>query len=126
MDAALVVFLLVACYETVLLGGYKPYGPNNPATHALQFGVLLYFDQTLHEERDPLFLISVGVIFYHAGTVLINLAADYMMFSADPGIIWTMYMVQFILLILFNFLLAPALALAGRTDNPTAASAPKK
>ena len=116
----LVVFLGVAIYETIIQGGYRAYGPPNVATFALQFivlltAVLLYFDQILHEllaillERDPLFLVSVGITLYYAGTVLVNIAAEYMRDGADPGIIWIMFIVQFILLIFFNMVLAMAL-----------------
>ncbi|SHL46324.1 hypothetical protein [Hymenobacter psychrotolerans] len=124
----LIVFAGVAFYETVIRGSYHPGGPPNVATFTLQFmvlltAVLLYFDQILHDlhaillERDPMFLISVGITLYYAGTVLVNIAAEYMKDSADPGIIWTMFMVQFVLLIFLNLVLARAIWYATRSSQ---------
>lgn len=124
----LALFAGVAFYETIVRGSYHSDGPPNVATFTLQFivllvAVLLYFDQILHDlhaillERDPMFLISVGITLYYAGTVLVNIAAEYMKDGADPGIIWTMFMVQFVLLIFLNLVLSRAMWYAARSSH---------
>ncbi|UOQ55328.1 hypothetical protein [Hymenobacter cellulosivorans] len=72
-----------------------------------------YFEQTLRElrnidlGRDPMFLVSVGSILYYAGTVMVFVFE--MQMQNQPDLIWIMYIIQFILLIVFNTFLALAL-----------------
>ncbi|PJJ59149.1 hypothetical protein CLV45_0564 [Hymenobacter chitinivorans DSM 11115] len=72
-----------------------------------------YFEQTLRELRnidlgqDPIFMVSVGSILYYAGTLLVFISEMRLQDQAD--IIWIMYIIQFVLLIVFNTFLAIAL-----------------
>jgi hypothetical protein len=87
-------------------------------THVAQSVILIgaavaYFEQTLRELRnidlseDPIFMVSVGSILYYAGTLMVFVLESKL--QAQPNLIWTMYIIQFILLIVFNAFLAIAL-----------------
>ncbi|TGE29671.1 hypothetical protein [Hymenobacter metallicola] len=87
-------------------------------THVVQSLLLVgaavaYFEQTLRELRnidlgeDPMFMVSVGSILYYAGTLMVFVLESQM--QSQPDLIWTMYMIQFILLIVFNVFLTIAI-----------------
>ncbi|UOQ74575.1 hypothetical protein [Hymenobacter cellulosilyticus] len=87
-------------------------------THIAQSVLLVgaavaYFEQTLRELRnidlseDPIFMVSVGSILYYAGTLMVFILESKL--QDQPDLIWIMYIIQFILLIVFNVFLAIAL-----------------
>jgi hypothetical protein len=92
----------------------------NGYTHTIQTFVLLgfallYFEQhTIRLEHDPLFLLSVGVMLYYAGTLMIFLLEIGMQHHKQADQIWTMYIIQEVLLIVFNTFLTLALWNAAR------------
>lgn len=89
----------------------------------------MYFEQVLQElrnirlERDPMFLVSVGVTLYYSGTLMVFVMEDSMHKHQQTNQIWTMYMIQSVLLIGFNALLALALYRASKKENPVIRSA---
>lgn len=82
--------------------------------------VLLYFEQLLQElrktplSRNPMFLIGIGVIIYFSGTVMIFLLQD----SVSGVQEMLMMMVNSVLSIVLNSIIAWALFLAGRPQLP--------
>jgi hypothetical protein len=127
---ALGLFVLVFVVESWYWRGF--WQGENGCTHTIQTFVLLafallYFEQLLRElhtirlEHDPLFLLSVGVMLYYAGTLMIFLLEISMQRLKQADQIWTMYIIQEVLLIVFNTFLTLALWNAARSA-PVAAS----
>ncbi|GAA3944776.1 hypothetical protein GCM10022406_28750 [Hymenobacter algoricola] len=121
--AALGLFVLVFSAESWYWQGF--WQGENVYAHTVQTFVLLafallYFEQLLRElhtiriEHDPLFLVSVGVMLYYAGTLMIFLLEAGMQRLHQSDQIWTMYIVQEVLLIVFNGFLTLALWNANR------------
>ncbi|RYU82181.1 hypothetical protein [Hymenobacter persicinus] len=116
--ASLTVFVLVFVGESVYWGGF--WQGENPCSHAVQTIVLLsfallYFEQLLRElrtiqlEHDPMFLVSVGVMLYYAGTIVVFLLEVGMQQQQQIDQIWTMFIIQAVLLMVFNAFLTLAL-----------------
>ncbi|UOQ55329.1 hypothetical protein [Hymenobacter cellulosivorans] len=111
------VFLVTAIVEYVFwagLYGTKTY--TRMAQSLLLIGAaLMYFEKILRElrnirlERDPMFLVSVGVTLYYSGTLMVFVLEDSMQKNYQINQIWLMYSIQSVLLIAFNCLLALAL-----------------
>ncbi|TGE16765.1 hypothetical protein [Hymenobacter elongatus] len=124
---AIIVFIGVALVQTLYFRG--PYASNIYTRIAqsilLSGGAMVYFEQTLQElrnihlNRDPMFLISAGVILYFAGTLMVYLLEDSMYAQKQFQQVWIMYSIQFILLIIFNCFLTYALyqARQSKTEN---------
>ncbi|UOQ74576.1 hypothetical protein [Hymenobacter cellulosilyticus] len=114
---AVMAFGAVALVQVVFLRG--PYASNTYARIAqcilLVGAALAYFEQTLQELRnirlnqDPMFLVSTGVLIYFAGSLMVYVLEDSMYAQKQFGQVWIMYSIQFVLLIIFNLLLALAL-----------------
>jgi hypothetical protein len=113
---ALLLFVLVAAVECLSwhdLFGAKTY--TSIARSGLLIGAaLIYFEQVLHElrnirlEHDPMFLVSVGVTLYYAGTLMVFVLEYSMHRQHQSNQIWIMYIIEFVLLIGFNVLLGLA------------------
>jgi|GEM_PF-2423044 len=125
--AALGLFMVVFVGEAAYWHGF--WRGQNGYTHTIQTFVLLafallYFEQLLRElhtirlEHDPMFLVSVGVMLYYAGTIMIFLLEGSMQRRLQTNQIWTMYIIQAVLLIVFNAFLTLALWHANRRPNP--------
>ncbi|SHJ05313.1 hypothetical protein SAMN02745146_2130 [Hymenobacter daecheongensis DSM 21074] len=124
---ALGVFGLVFVAESVYWHGF--WRGENAYAHTVQTFVLLsfallYFEHLLRElhtirlEHDPMFLISVGVMLYYAGTLMIFLLENSMQRLHQIDEIWTMYIIQAVLLMVFNGFLTLALWNANRPARP--------
>jgi hypothetical protein len=116
-------FVLVFAVESGYWHGF--WRGENGYTHSFQTLLLLsfallYFEQLLRDlhtislEQDPMFLVSVGVMLYYAGTIMIFLLENGMQRLHQVNQIWTIFIIQATLLIIFNALLALALWWAGR------------
>jgi hypothetical protein len=122
---AVALFVVVAVAESLYrhgLYGAKTY--TRVARSGLLIGAaLIYFEQVLRElrnirlERDPLFLLSVGVTLYYSGTLMVFVLEDSMQKRHQVNQIWAMYIIESVLLIGFNGLLALALYRAGEADR---------
>lgn len=113
---ALAIFLVIAVVEYVFwtgLYGTKTY--TRMAQSLLLIGAaLMYFEKILRElrnirlERDPMFLVSVGVTLYYSGTLMVFVLEDSMQKNYQINQIWLMYSIQSVLLIAFSVLVAVA------------------
>ncbi|KAA9332173.1 hypothetical protein F0P96_11855 [Hymenobacter busanensis] len=121
LPALLVSFTLLAVAETIWLMDWHRY--DSPymrvAQSVLLIGLALrYFEHLLLQlrnirlERDPMFLVSVGVVFYYAGAISIFVLETQL--TLKPDQIWVMYIVEFVLRMAFNGLLTAALWHAGQ------------
>ncbi|TGE29670.1 hypothetical protein [Hymenobacter metallicola] len=119
---AIGAFIAIALVQVIFLRGL--YASNTYARVAqsilLSGASLVYFEQTLQELRnirlnhDPMFLVSTGVLIYFAGSLMVYVLEDSMYAQKQYDQVWIMYSIQFILLIVFNFLLALALYRTGQ------------
>ncbi|MCB2377678.1 hypothetical protein LGH70_08805 [Hymenobacter sp. BT635] len=115
------VFILVAVAELVLneFSGEQTY-TRLTQSMLLVGAALAYFEQILHElrnirlERDPMFLVSVGVTLYYSGTLMVFVLEDSMQKQHQNSQIWMMYIIQAVLSIIFTVLVAWALHHAAR------------
>jgi hypothetical protein len=124
---AVVIFVVTALSEYIFwsgLYGTKTY--TRMAQSILLIGAaLMYFEKILRElrnirlERDPMFLVSVGVTLYYSGTLMVFILEDSMQRDHQINQIWIMYGIQATLLIIFNILLS--LALRNTTSAPAQA-----
>jgi hypothetical protein len=127
---AVALFVAVAVAELLYRHGlYRATTYTHVARSGLLIGAaLLYFEQVLRElrnirlERDPMFLLSVGVTLYYAGTLMVFVLEASMQQRHQVTQIWAMYIIESVLLIGFNVLLALALYRTGGTDKPQAVS----
>ncbi|GAA3944784.1 hypothetical protein GCM10022406_28760 [Hymenobacter algoricola] len=129
---AVILFFVVALVQVIYLRGV--YASNTYARLAqstlLISAALLYFEQTLQElrtiqlEYDPMFLVSVGVILYFAGCLMVFTLEDSMYAQKQFTQVWIMYSIQFVLLIVFNFILALALYRASKSPEQIVESSP--
>jgi hypothetical protein len=80
--------------------------------------VLLYFEQTLHElraitlEREPMFVIGVGVLIYYAATTVIFLQEFVPILESQR-----MMVINSIFCIVFHIIIARAFSLAAQTKD---------
>lgn len=108
------LFVLVASFESFYLHGlYGARTYTRISQSILLVGAsLVYFEQVLRElrnirlERDPMFLVSVGVTLYYSGTLMVFVLEDSMHKQQQTNQIWIMYIVESILLIGFNIMIA--------------------
>ncbi|MCB2408343.1 hypothetical protein [Hymenobacter lucidus] len=116
--AALGIFTGIYLFELLYLNGGNFRAAQDVYTHVAQSILLIsaavaYFEQTLRELRnidlgqDSMFMVSVGSILYYAGTLMVFVLEGQL--QNQPDLIWMMYIIQFILLIVFNTFLAIAL-----------------
>ncbi|TGE16619.1 hypothetical protein [Hymenobacter elongatus] len=117
LRAALGLFLATYIFESLYLnGGFST--SQIIYTHVAQSILLVgvavaYFEQTLRELRnidlgqDSMFMVSVGSILYYAGTLMVFVLEGQL--QGQPDLIWIMYIIQFVLLIVFNLFLSIAL-----------------
>ncbi|PJJ59150.1 hypothetical protein [Hymenobacter chitinivorans] len=129
---ASMVFLATAVSEYVFwagLYGTKTY--TRMAQSLLLIGAaLMYFEKILRElrnirlERDPMFLVSVGVTLYYSGTLMVFVLEDSMQKNYQINQIWLMYSIQSVLLIAFNGLLAVALYNSSKSTDSALATQP--
>jgi len=118
---AILLFVVVALVQVVYLRGI--YASNTYARIAQSIlligAALLYFEQTLQELRniqlqhDPMFLVSVGVLLYFAGCLMVFILEDSMYAQKQFTQVWMMYSIQFVLLMVFNAILTLAFLNAG-------------
>ncbi|GAA4018077.1 hypothetical protein GCM10022408_34730 [Hymenobacter fastidiosus] len=109
--------MIVALVQVVYFRGL--YASNTYARIAQSIlligAALLYFEQILQElrsiqlEHDPMFLVSVGVMLYFAGCLMVFILEDSMYAQKQITQVWMMYSIQFVLLIVFNATLTLAL-----------------
>ncbi|RYU82180.1 hypothetical protein [Hymenobacter persicinus] len=122
--AALVFFAGVALAEFLYwhgISGAKTY--TRMARGIVLVGAaLLYFEQTLQElrnihlERDPMFLVSVGVTLYYSGTLMV-FAMEYATVRRHQfDQVWMMYSIQAVLMTVLNTLIALALWHTSRAE----------
>jgi hypothetical protein len=125
--AAVGVFILIALAEPLywhsMAGGDSIY--TRVGRSILLIGAaLMYFEQILRElrnirlEQDPMFLLSVGVTLYYSGTLMVFVLEDSMQRLHQTNQIWVMFIIESVLLILFNLLLTLALYHASRRNHP--------
>ncbi|QDA59216.1 hypothetical protein [Hymenobacter jejuensis] len=126
-----VAFVAFAFADSLLISGLWQ---RNAYTVALQtIGLLclslLYFEQMLRSVRhvepkqDPMFLVSVGVALYYAGTVGLYLLENMLIAAKLLDDIWLMFNVSSVLtLILYGFL-SKALLLVPSSDSTSVSEA---
>ncbi|TGE25474.1 hypothetical protein E5K00_09870 [Hymenobacter aquaticus] len=123
--AALGLFLLTYLLEAFAIHSFSQ--GQDTYTHVAQSILLVavavaYFEQTLRELRnialsqDPMFMVSVGTILYYAGTLMVFVLEGPL--QSQPDLIWTMYIIQFILLIVLNCFYSLALWYGHRQPAP--------
>ncbi|RSK48286.1 hypothetical protein EI291_11175 [Hymenobacter rigui] len=116
------LFLLVACVETGLSVHFSR--PINNYSHFLQTFICIglafaYFEQLLRElpnihlERDPMFLVSVGVCLYYTGSITIFMLEPYMQKQHTTLQLWIMFIIQSALYMLLNGFIMLALHYEG-------------
>jgi hypothetical protein len=119
------IFVVLAVTDFFYLSGLKAVTVYTVAaeTVLLITTVLLYFEQLLQElratslERNPMFLIGVGVIIYFAGTVMVFLLQN----SVSGVQEMLMMMVNSVLSLVLNSIIAWAFLLTGKTQPTTVA-----
>jgi hypothetical protein len=129
LKAGFVVFVVVAATEWLYFEGITGNQAYTRATQSILLigATMLYFEQILQElrniqlHRDPMFLVSIGVILYYAGALMVFILEDSMHRQHQANQIWMMYIIQFILLIVLNMLFALALWYASRPKPETQA-----
>ncbi|TGE25473.1 hypothetical protein E5K00_09865 [Hymenobacter aquaticus] len=121
LGGAAAVFGLVALAEPLMHGFSGEQTYTRTAQSILLIGAALaYFEQVLHElrnirlERDPMFLVSVGVTLYYSGTLMVFVLEDSMQKQHQISQIWIMYIIQAVLSIMLSGLIAWALHHAAR------------
>jgi hypothetical protein len=93
------------------LNRFNSYGRAVQSLLLIGFG-LLYFEQVLRElrsarlERDPLFLVSAGLILYSAGTGMLFVLTN--SYTGDLSLLTIGFNIVFVLNIVFNILLTLA------------------
>ena len=117
------VFVVLAVTDFFYLSGLKATTVYTVAAESVLLitTVLLYFEQLLQElrttslERNPMFLIGIGVITYFAGTVMVFLLQD----SVSGVQEMLMMMVNSVLSLVLNSIIAWAFLLVGKIQPPT-------
>ncbi|GGF19706.1 hypothetical protein [Hymenobacter cavernae] len=107
-------FVLFALLDAVYLEGLIKYNSYGRAVQSLLLigFAMLYFEQMLRElrvsrlEQDPLFLTSVGLIIYSAGTGMLFVLTN--SFNEDLSVLTLAFDTVFLLNIAFNVLLTLA------------------
>lgn len=117
-------FVVFAVFDAFYLEGlmhYNSYGRAVQSVLLIGFA-LLYFEQMLRElrvaklEQDPLFLASVGLVIYSAGTAMLFVLTNN--FTEDLSVLTLAFDSVFLLNIVFNVLLTIAFLRA--KASPTA------
>ncbi|MDF7810326.1 hypothetical protein [Hymenobacter sp. YC55] len=122
------VFIVLAVTDFFYLSGLEATTVYTVAAESalLISTVLLYFEQLLQElrtssmERNPMFVIGIGVIIYFAGTVMVFLLQD----SVSGVQEMLMMMVNSVLSLILNSIIAWAFLLVGKMQPPTIPSMP--
>lgn len=115
-------FMAVAILDFFYLSGFQTTTIYTVALESLLLIgiVLIYFEQILQElrtinlERNPMFLVGIGVIIYFAGTVMIFLLQNSVVGAQQ---IMMMAMINSVLSIFLNSIIARAFWLVGRETN---------
>lgn len=120
-------FVVLALADSLVLSGWWKLNIYTIAVECtgLIALALLYFEQVLHELRnmdlrqDPMFVLSVGVLVYFAGTVtLFVLQRD----VQDLQQLDLMLLINSVMSLLLSYTVGRALWLAGRASNPPLAA----
>jgi hypothetical protein len=114
------LFIVVAIADFFFLSGLKATTVYTVALESvlLVVVVLLYFEQLMQElrttplERNPMFVIGIGVMTYFAGTVMVFLLQDTVTGVQDT----LMMMINSILSLVLNSIIARAFWLVGRAQ----------
>ncbi|WP_426490695.1 hypothetical protein [Hymenobacter sp. 102] len=117
---ASVIFLFFALIDSFWLEGFHQI---NSYTNILESGliitlILIYFEIHILKNRKivalrkPMFIASIGIILYLAGTIVVHLITNYLIATNDEGSARLVYLISSILLLVMTILFSRAFWLA--------------
>lgn len=121
-----VLFLCFALVDSFWLEGFHQI---NSYTNALESTLiiaiaLIYFELHILKYpkitalQKPMFIASIGIIFYLAGTVFVHLITNYLIAANDEGNARLAYLISSILLLVLSILFSRAFWLARQKKTP--------